>query len=50
LKKNKGNIEEKPLEAIKTLGLSSNEQLSPKMELQQSLTVLQATSKKKLQE
>jgi hypothetical protein len=50
LKKNKSNIEAKPFEAIKTLDLTNNEQLSPKIELHKSLTVLQATSKKKLQE
>jgi hypothetical protein len=46
LKKNKINIEAKPLEAIKTLDLNYNEQLSPKMESQKSLTVMQASSKK----
>jgi hypothetical protein len=49
LKKDKSNVEAKPLEAIKTFDLSSNEKLSPKIELQKSLKVLQATSKKKLQ-
>jgi hypothetical protein len=44
LKKDKSNIEEKFLEAMKTFDQGYKEQLSPKIELQQSLTVLQATS------
>jgi hypothetical protein len=44
LKKDKGNIKAKLLEALQTLDQGYKEQLSPKMELQQSLTVLQATS------